>query len=96
MLSSGAKELQLGETEVSDVGGDGGNGYPNKLKSRSATFVARVMPLLKIADHHQHTVKDLEQAASELFSRHYTNSKKLQALRSVQNIFWFHVQMMLV
>ena len=55
---------------------------PNKLKSRSATFVARVMPLLKVADHHQHTVKDLEQAASELFSRHYTNSKKLQALLS--------------
>jgi hypothetical protein len=34
MLSSGAKELQLGETEVSDVGGDGGNGYRHLDKAR--------------------------------------------------------------
>ena len=53
---------------------------PHKLKSRSESFVSRAMPVLKIADHHEHTEDDLKQAAMELWSRHQHSRDKLEGL----------------
>ena len=53
---------------------------PLKLKSRSESFVSRAMPVLKVADHHEHTEDDLKQAAMELWSRHHRTKDKLENL----------------
>jgi voltage-gated potassium channel Kch len=57
--------------------------FKDKLKSlkyESVKFAERVLPLLKEADHSEHTEEDLKQAAMELWSRNHQYKDKLEAM----------------